>query len=453
MTMVHFYCNISKCRSLLVAALTGVGMLTASAQSINIVSELTGEDGTAYDGIMSQTISPNHKYIAGTVTNIAEFKNGIFIYDMETGDYVIQGDVNPLGSKLFTVTDEGLAVGYNGDSPEGFSVTAQTMSIDGTTTKLETPEESNSYACGITDDGKILVGYYASTMDYVNHACIWKDGKLETLPTLTEEETGTSITGSEANFVSGDGSVIAGSLLDGDNTELFALWRLQDDGSYECELIGNKYYSRDGTDPERPYKQFQIAGLSHNGKYAALKLGVKELQHAARYDVEAGTFEECMHEESGELTDAGAIDAVSIADDGTLLGNCVTSAGWVNKPCIWKAGEKTPQLISTICPDLEQLAAFDATGFNFAMCITPDGRYVTGYSDDSNKQAAMMNMNTAYVIDLYGTTVGISNHVADGVVNGEEARYTIDGTRVNAPVKGLNIIKKADGSVVKLMVK
>ena len=65
----------------------------------------------------------------------------------------------------------------------------------------------------------------------------------------------------------------------------------------------------------------------------------------------------------------------------------------------------------------------------------------------------MMNMNTAYVIDLYGTTVGISNHVADGVVNGEEARYTIDGTRVNAPVKGLNIVKKADGKTVKVMVK
>ncbi len=447
-----FNANISKCRSLLVAALAGVGMM-ASAQSMQVISSLTDSDGTVYDGVMSQAIFPNHRYIAGVVTNIDEARNGIFVYDLETGSYSVQGDVNMMGSSLFSVTDNGVAVGHNGDPLNEFSVTARTMSVDGTVTTLDTPEESSSYAYDITDDGKTIVGYYASNMDFVSHACVWKDGKIEDLPVPASEEAGMTVSGSEAKYVSADGSVICGALLDEYWSPVLALWSLQDDGSYKCEAVGNKYYSLDGADPERPYMQFYAADLSRNGKYVALKLGTANAQHVGRYNVGTGEFEECMHEANSDFAGAVAIDAMSVADDGTILASCVTNMGWSYKPCLWKAGDEMPQLISAMCPELEQLAAFDESGANYGTSITPDGRYVTGYSDDSSKGGSGMYMNTAYVIDLYYTTTAIDKASNAGGGDAEVARYTVGGTRVSAPVKGLNIVKKADGSTVKVMVK
>ena len=447
-----FNANISKCRSLLVAALAGVGMM-ASAQSMQVISSLTDSDGTVYDGVMSQAISPNHRYIAGTVTNINDGKSGIFVYDLESDKCVIQPDVNYTGLNLSAVTDDGVAVGYNGDDADNWLIAATTLSIDGETTKLQAPEESSSYAYDITDDGKTIVGYYASNMDFVSHACVWKDGKIEDLPVPASEEAGMTVSGSEAKYVSADGSVICGALLDEYWSPVLALWSLQDDGSYKCEAVGNKYYSLDGADPERPYMQFYAADLSRNGKYVALKLGTANAQHVGRYNVGTGEFEECMHEANSDFAGAVAIDAMSVADDGTILASCVTNMGWSYKPCLWKAGDEMPQLISAMCPELEQLAAFDESGANYGTSITPDGRYVTGYSDDSSKGGSGMYMNTAYVIDLYYTTTAIDKASNAGGGDAEVARYTVGGTRVSAPVKGLNIVKKADGSTVKVMVK
>lgn len=50
-------------------------------------------------------------------------------------------------------------------------------------------------------------------------------------------------------------------------------------------------------------------------------------------------------------------------------------------------------------------------------------------------------------------TAGISNAIMDNANAKEVARYTLDGTKVSAPVKGLNIVKMNDGRIVKVMVK
>ena len=46
----------------------------------------------------------------------------------------------------------------------------------------------------------------------------------------------------------------------------------------------------------------------------------------------------------------------------------------------------------------------------------------------------------------------------ENMVNGQKdatvvARYTLDGQVINTPVKGINILKMSDGSVVKVLVK
>lgn len=63
-----------------------------------------------------------------------------------------------------------------------------------------------------------------------------------------------------------------------------------------------------------------------------------------------------------------------------------------------------------------------------------------------------MWVNNANIIRALNVSIGIN-----GVVNGGEdvkevARYSIDGTRIYAPVKGINIIKMSDGTTKKVMI-
>ena len=50
-----------------------------------------------------------------------------------------------------------------------------------------------------------------------------------------------------------------------------------------------------------------------------------------------------------------------------------------------------------------------------------------------------------------GEATGISSVVADDKEVVEVARYTADGVRISAPVKGLNIIKMSDGATRKVI--
>ena len=53
---------------------------------------------------------------------------------------------------------------------------------------------------------------------------------------------------------------------------------------------------------------------------------------------------------------------------------------------------------------------------------------------------------------VYHTT-GIDNLPTIDADKREVARYTVDGRRINAPVKGINIVKYADGTTRKVVVK
>ena len=48
-------------------------------------------------------------------------------------------------------------------------------------------------------------------------------------------------------------------------------------------------------------------------------------------------------------------------------------------------------------------------------------------------------------------TVGINNASSESEVK-EVARYSVDGSRISAPVKGINIIKMSDGTTRKVMI-
>lgn len=72
--------------------------------------------------------------------------------------------------------------------------------------------------------------------------------------------------------------------------------------------------------------------------------------------------------------------------------------------------------------------------------------------------AMLIDKSTGEIINaeecsVPGYTTGISSVSASDENAAEVARYTIDGTKVNAPVKGLNIVKLSNGKSVKVVVK
>lgn len=53
-------------------------------------------------------------------------------------------------------------------------------------------------------------------------------------------------------------------------------------------------------------------------------------------------------------------------------------------------------------------------------------------------------------VGTFGTGIGVVNPLEKNVK--EVARYSVDGTKLNAPVKGINIVKMSDGTTRKVLV-
>lgn len=62
-------------------------------------------------------------------------------------------------------------------------------------------------------------------------------------------------------------------------------------------------------------------------------------------------------------------------------------------------------------------------------------------------------VTNAEKVKLGQSASGIAGNVVVDHNNGEVARYTIDGQKVSAPVKGINLVKMANGKTVKVIVK
>ena len=424
----------------MVAALAGIS-LTASAQSVRVFKRINTDDGYSYE-FMSKAISPNKRYIAGCVSDYINMSYGVMIYDLQTDTYSIAPDADFMGSSLDAVTDDGVAVGYNGPAVK--------YSISGETTALDTPEGYGAKAMAVSDDASVVAGEYYSLSDYQAHACVWVDDEFTPLPEPTAEEAGISVEGSEALYINSDGSLIVGTLVDNLSTGAFVAWRLQEDGSYVCDMIYKDYYDPMGVDPERPYTQFTPTGLSRNGRYAAMMVGqMSTMQYMARYDMETGELKTYVPDGSGDIPENTLIEPGGVTNDGSVLCTIMLGSVWstVMNGGIWYDGAEYPVIISSLSPELGALAELDSYGGYQPTGITPDGTCITGYGFDADYAY------NSYVINLENVSTGITKAEAEAENSAEVARYTLDGRLVSAPVKGVNIVKRADGSTTKVIVK
>ena len=372
----------------------------------------------------------------------------MFVYDIETDNYVVEAALDDFGADIREVNNDGVATGYNEQ--------ACFFNINGTVDYFYAEEEMSTIARDASDDLSVAVGCYYLTTGYLTTACVWKDGKRMDLPVPTDEELGFETNGSSAYYTNSDGSVIVGYVVDNFSTNPLLVWRLQDDGTYECDPVCTRYFSPDGDVDGRPYIMFSPQGFSRNGRYVSLNLSVYDEatewfteQYLGRLDLETGTLEEYRADGNGEIAANSEMTASQVSDNGTVIG--YTSMGWgpmsQRNAIIWQKG-KTPTKLATLLPDITEIAAYDNVGMNTAIDITPDGRYIAGFAMDENYAY------NGYVIDIGSEAAGVKAvKVADGEAAVEVARYGINGTRLAAPVKGVNIVKMSDGTVKKVIVK
>lgn len=420
------------------AALALTTAMATSAQQVKTYDEITDDSGVKYS-LYATNISANHRYISGQATSSTTGWTGIFVLDTETNAFAVNEGQTEMGGDLRGVSNDGVAVGYNPN--------ALTLSIDGTMTELETPAGYESSAYDTSNDGKVVTGAYWSPNDYEPHACIWKDGKFITLPEPTTEEMGFNVRGTSANYCCGDASVIAGYIVDNHVTQPLIVWRLQDDGTYVCDPICKDYfgwYEIESTD--KPYASFHAANISNNGKYAGVTIMTLEGEsHMATIDLETREIREFKADGTGTMPIHTNTECMAVADDGTMVGDITTISGW--QACIWRAGAAEPELLADKYPELTILKDFDSMGYHKLYDITPDGKYGIGIGYNAGYA------NASYVIEFEDTTTGIGKPGTTAGGNAETARYTIGGQRVDTPVKGLNIVKRADGSVGKVIVR
>lgn len=93
-----------------------------------------------------------------------------------------------------------------------------------------------------------------------------------------------------------------------------------------------------------------------------------------------------------------------------------------------------------------RVVAFISNPFAY---VSEDGKQLLA-ADDITK----LGVNQCVALDLKdGTTNSIANTVAPAENNTVVARYSIDGSKILAPAKGVNIVKMADGTARKVVIK
>ncbi len=408
---------------LILAALAVHCSLLGFAQSITVYSP----DYSA--PVWAFAMSSNARYLACYLDG----SSAVLDRDTETY-YVLEQD-----SEFSSISDEGVMVGWADDGAVTFDTT-ETITV--------LPNSyGNAYPTAITADGSVICGRAIKTLK--RKGCVWQDGEQSFLP---DPSYSFENDGSQAWFICDDASVIVGMAIDNLNTWPMVLWYLQDDGSYLCDPVCETWW-RDPSDYEydydtdefiysddntNPYFEFLPRGISRNGKYVSLYLATTDYEdQVGRYNVETGELEVA----------SGYYSPHHVADDGTIVGSYVyyDAVDYTYEVAfIWRPGEE-PKLIADEFPDYTELAEYDAVGYNRAVDITPDGRYICGiayaYFDEDIETYGedCYVRDITWVLDTTGE-VGIEQVVGDKRQVVTNTAYDLSGRAVNPNAKGLKII-------------
>ncbi len=417
------------------------------AEDLKVLSMGLGVPGIDEPQLMGMGISPNGKYVCGTI----EMGFGIFAANTETGEvkwHVPEGDGD--SHQLRNVDDNGLCIGI---TEEGIYYSFET----GEVTPITVPNGwKRVIGEDLTENGGIVVGSLSS-QSYTTYGAYTTDGKIwNVLPLPTKEELGGAYRripeGSAAKLISEDGNVIYGCL--GSYT-LPMLWVKNDKGEYETDFFLGRYLA-DGIDENKVvYGCSAIYGLSlsPNGKYATF-LGQLEDERTVPMVYDTQKKELKIYSEVQPIDETHAeLYPCAICDDGTFIGTIGLPYFNQYGTFIMKAGETVAESYLEAFPEYkERFEVGDYYGFNMPTGMSASGRYIMGYTfyaDDYMDQNSDAYYVT-YIIDR-GDISDVNEISTEMVAPVQEAIYTIDGQRVNTLTKGINIIRMSDGTTRKVL--
>lgn len=397
--------------------LLSLGLLASATSFSQTLHKVENPEGRE---LRTLAISPNGKYIAGS--DFTEKR--VFVCDWEKNQTTIgMGDLT-LEANVTGVNDNGVAAGLSAGG-------AFTLAADGTETYLSDNEVDGNTAHAISNDGTLVVGStYANDGLMIQHACYWKNGERVALPEPTSEEAGFTVNGTCASYVSGDGSIILGYIVDDLASNPFLLWYLQEDGTYKVDYSFVKENFEPGWG-DKPYFMLMPSGISNNGKYLALTTQANSSDLSvpyliARYNLETKTLETMELNAEAGIDETSECAASSIANDGTIVG----STGWTmgfgaRRGIIWKTGEAKVSLLADAFKDVEGVADLDEILCNTVTSISADGRYIAGFTANSASGSAYFS----FVLDTKAAS-GISSTVADKASRYDV--YSVSGTLVSS---------------------
>lgn len=420
-------------------------------------------------GMMALGISNNGRYICGTTVTWEGF-----IYDrieekLITTAEISQSKIGDQGAnEFYAVSNDGIAFGSDGNG-------GITLSMDGEYNVFEKVRDPYIYITvkGVTADGSMAVGYVnPGYTDF--RPCYWENGEIHILPYPTSEEVGFNIKdGASAIGVSADGNIIIGHLENRAKTYPFIYWKRLADGSYEYvgAFEGNYEDSRDvDGNIKSAYTTgmpviFQPAAVSSDGNKVAIYVQrVKNNQlspwEVAVYDIPSDSYTPIDYNSDNLLyeDENNFFYITGITSDGYMAGFTGYPTG-PNTPFILVPGEyNDAKTLTQMFPGVELLEEYED------FCLDYHPLYLlTGMSADASVIAGYIEV----FMDIDSTMPGFATYYVETGLNsgnsevgkvtpveeGSPVYYTVDGISLRTPAKGLNIMRKPDGSTSKIFVK
>lgn len=443
------------------ASIMTAGMAFADAPSITLLDEPL-EVLMQTGGYMPQCISPNGKYLCGSGWTYAPWasqwqEQKTKIFTAADGAIITEGDGQASGGSDFAcINSSGTAVGW--DDGGAAIMSAATFTYGRYNFDAGNIRVTDVMLKAISDDG-VVVGAVKQYGKPYYDAAIWVDNKLTILPVPTAADAGFRIYGSEAYCISLDGNVVLGKVVDryGKYPPMVA-WYRQEDGSYKLDPICSRFYSDPldtPIDKANPYAKFHAFALSPNGKLALISLKpfpksedepLTDVYTLAIMNLETETLR--LSKTPDQIPDYMLLEVLNrgISDAGTVVGYYAANLG-ENQDFIMYYDEMVPRPVSTVFPQIAELADFEENDFCALSSITPDGRYFTGVGYQYFYFPEMGGGNWAlqgFVVDTGEVEVNAVEAVqVDNDDNDAPAEYfTLDGVRHQDPVKGINIVRR-----------